>query len=38
LLGATLGLRTGLLVLALGGLLAVPYIAVAAIRGHLSQR
>lgn len=37
LLGATLGLRTGLFVLAFGGLLAVPYIATAAIRGHLSR-
>jgi MFS family permease len=35
LLGAALGLRAGLVVLALGSLLGVPWIAVAAARGHL---
>lgn len=35
LLGSALGPRTGLIVLALGGLLVLPYIATAAIRGHL---
>ena len=35
LLGTALGLRTGLVVLALGGLLGLPWIVVAAARGHL---
>lgn len=35
LLGSYLGLRTGLFVLAAGGLLGVPWIAIAAARGHL---
>jgi MFS family permease len=38
LLGAALGLRTGLFVLGAGGLLGVPWIAVAAVRGHLRLR
>ncbi|WP_185442857.1 MFS transporter [Kribbella qitaiheensis] len=36
LLGSTLGLRPALLVLGIGGLSAVPWIAVAAKRGHLT--
>jgi hypothetical protein len=36
LLGEQFGLRTGLVVLGLGGLLAVPWIAVTAARGRLA--
>jgi hypothetical protein len=35
LLGEVFGLRTGLIILGIGGLLGVPWIVIAALRGHL---